>query len=79
MLSLPAREVWVEISFQSNFPTPKSGHFPRGKYGLKLYSETTYTPLSWSHSEREVWIEILLSDCFSGGFTGHFSRMESAH
>ena len=53
-----ARKVWIEIH---NLLTPLSqggSHLPRGRCGLKSYTDFHDLNLDWSPSARKVWIEI---------------------
>ena len=57
--SLPSREVWIEIGSGFCVPDPPSGHFLRGKCGLKFRRICHNARLIWSLPSREVWIEII--------------------
>ena len=57
--SLPTREVWIEISIFVPSCMMTTGHFLRGKCGLKSTSYLCHDAMIMSLPTREVWIEIV--------------------
>ena len=57
-MSLPAREVWIEISSSGAPLSVMSRHFPQGKCGLKFDGGRDLVGVGASLPAREVWIEM---------------------